>query len=485
MKWNCHIVKEMYDRVLRRKFGILCVDDTSNENFIQSYLNRLDCKVIDLKCAGNNLPCDNSISVIGCNIVIFISTNITDEGVIRYTFTATSTGDVPSNTYQWLYNELNHWNYISGQGTNVLVLEPQDQTGNLISTNVAVVLTDSNGCIGTKVINVKYKGGCTDPEAINYDSAATFNNGTCYNTPLSFTIDYGCQEDNTGLIIINIVGGVAPYTVVGTQNGDIIPNGGTYSAYVVDSVGNTTPIQGGTVTCPFDCNTVTINTNLNYACISDKLGNTGQANLLIAPTGGTAPYTITGTINGIPTTITDGMLLNDNDVVAVTVTDINGCFVNDNITIDCPAATLPIDISCDQINFSLNTNIRQQTQVAEKLGLRMHWALTGLTAGVGFVSIDFQISETGTYSSNFNCNPGLPPCNSTVFTTSGSDNLQYDFTLNPPACEGKTFSIKVTATITISTAAGNCIYEYEYTHTGDLKCPFVAGNIISTHTQTY
>ena len=357
MKWNCNIVKEMYDRVLRRKFGMLCSDDTSNENFIKSYLNRLDCKPIDLSCLkGSNLPCttNGSSNTVVCNAIVIINVSeklVGDE--VHYTFTAVTTGATAPISYAWTWDNIVVWNYVSGPTTpgtyyvsgNVLVLKPKQLTGT-VSSVVSVTIKDANGCESDIGIDVIYKGGCTDPDAVNYDPDATFDNGTCYYDPLDVIVNYECEEDDTGTICVGASGGNPPYTVVGTPNGTILtsggslcqnlPNGASYGFYVIDSLGVVSLIQRGTIVCPFDCMFADIKPNIVIDCITDAFGNnTGQATITIYPSGGNPPYTITGSINGVPG-FTNGQVVNDKDNITILITDVNGCTFTDDYEIDCP-----------------------------------------------------------------------------------------------------------------------------------------------------
>jgi hypothetical protein len=354
MKWNCNIVKEMYDRVLRRKFGMLCSDDTSNENFIKSYLNRLDCTPIDLSCLkGSNLPCTSSeaSSTVVCNIVVNVVVTIVNN---NFVFTATVTNAVLPVSYSWTY-DTSVFQLVSNVG-NVLTLEPILLFSGSVGGNVEVVVTDIDKCTGSWDDKINYRGGCTDPEAVNYDSLATVDNGTCYYDPLLISSAYECQEDDTGTLCIQASGGTPPYTVVGVPNGTILldggtlctnlPNSTTFSFYVIDSLGAVSLIQRGSIDCPFDCETVTILSNFEVECLTDGLGNnTGEALLTVTPSGGNTPYSVTGSINGSPygnfTQITPGVFspgqsVNNGDVIDVIITDSNGCTTTDSITIDCP-----------------------------------------------------------------------------------------------------------------------------------------------------
>lgn len=105
------------------------------------------------------------------------------------------------------------------------------------------------------------------------------------------------------------------------------------------------------------CDSVTILPNISYDCIQVSGENTGFATLSISPSGGTAPYTITGGFDG--QTVEDGGTLN------IVVTDSNGCQSDSSagiITIDCPSGSTgdtctPIDCSSNVNQFQLDVEI--------------------------------------------------------------------------------------------------------------------------------
>jgi len=351
-KWNCNIVANMYDRVIRRKFGLLCNDDTSNEDFINSYINRLDCTPINLQCVDSQ-PCDSITTITECNLILSVTLQLEPTNSI-YTFVPDVLNAVGTPTYNWTYNPL-HWTFVS-LINGILKLEPTITNGSTITTTVSLVVEDERGCKANFTTGkFDYLGGCTDPDAINYNPDATFNNGSCYYTELSFSISYICQPDTSGTIVLNILGGVGPYTVVGTQNGTNLPNGSLYSAYVIDSVGNTTPIQSGTIVCPFDCETIEIVDNFDSVCLTDDFGNTGNAQIFCNPSGGTAPYTTTISINGNPPiTFTNGSIVSNLDELIIYIVDANGCeYTSIPYTIDCPPFEPGGGGTCDELMSAL------------------------------------------------------------------------------------------------------------------------------------
>jgi hypothetical protein len=451
-KWNCNIVKEMYDRVLRRKFGMLCSDDTSNENFIKSYLNRLDCKSIDLSCLkGSNLPCTSSeaTSIIVCNtsVIINVTTKLVGEET-HYTFTAVTTGTTAPISYSWNWNNILVWNYVSGPllpntyylNGNVLVLKPKQLTGT-VSSVVSVSIKDANGCESNIGIDVLYKGGCTDPEAVNYDPTATFNNGSCYYEPLTLVTGYTCNEFNDGNFCATISGGVPPYSLIGSPSDTILVDGGSYceiilngnswSCYALDSVGNVTPIQSGTISCPFNCITVKIEPNVIIDCLVDGLGNaTGQASITASPYGGTAPYTITISVNGAPAIpFINGSIYNNGDNIKITVTDANGCVGNYEQKIPCPPAIPGGSFNnCSELVEYLNGN--------DSVSIQVTILDSGLNVGGGYY-VDYQVKWITTIPSPLT-SANFPTVAATIFNNS-TTNLSLQTGISPFSGSGNPF----------------------------------------------
>jgi hypothetical protein len=414
MKWNCNIVKEMYDRVNRRKFGLLCTDDTSNENFIKSYINRLDCTPIDLSCLkGSNLPCTSSeaSNVITCNIVVNVVVTIVNN---NFVFTASVTNAVLPVSYNWTY-DTSAFQLVSNV-SNVLTLEPILLFSGSVGGNVELIVTDIDKCTGSWDDKINYKGGCTDPEAVNYDSTATIDNGTCYYDPLLVESNWVCEEDNTGTVCVTASGANPPYTVVGVPNGTIatsggtlctnLPNGSTFSFYVIDSLGVVSLVQRGTIACPFDCELITIQDNYVVTCLTDEFGfNTGEATLTLTPSGGNAPYTVVGSINGSPTgpfqylgggVWGPGSTVMNGDNITGTITDANGCTHLFDINIDCPLPEPGGGTGFDCVDFG-EINIFTSMFVSS-----ISNTLVGLSLKLqAWYNINFQLTNLGSFGLNY------------------------------------------------------------------------------------
>lgn len=469
MKWNCNIVKEMYDRVNRRKFGLLCTDDTSNENFIKSYINRLDCTPIDLSCLkGSNLPCKESTTITACNIIVNVTVTINEDG--NYVFTPTILNGVAPFVYNWIYqNGLNNnfWQLISSTNSAVLILKPLLLFNGTITSGITLRVLDSVGCFDVWTDEVTYKGGCTDPEAVNYDPTATIDNGTCYYDPLLVDSSWVCEEDDTGTVCITVSGANPPYTVIGIPNGTIatsggtlctnLPNGTLFSFYVVDSLGVVSLVQRGTIACPFDCELITIQDNYIVTCLTDEFGfNTGEATLTLTPSGGNAPYTVVGSINGSPVgpfqnlgggVWGPGSTVMNGDNITGTITDANGCFYDFDIDIDCPLPDPGSGTGFDCVDFGeININT---TMYVSNIGDTLVGLSTKLKA---WYNINFQLTNLGSFGLNYsniatfeykleNTSPGL--FNHYPYGMSGSP-------CNP--CTGTLTHLTTTSPVTYNTS---------------------------------
>lgn len=366
MKTNCNIVKNMYDRVIRRKLGLLCTDDLSNEIYLESYRNRLDCEIVDTSCYGDNKPCETT-TYIPCGFTV----NITYEEIDgNYVFTATPTGNVGAVTYTWDFNPF-AWNVVSIIG-NVMILEPAFPIG---GSFISVTGLDTREC-----------------------PAVDFIKNVEYFTALALTTDYKCKIGDIGDFCITVVGGYPPYTLVGSPGGgevitssggsycESLLNGTSWSVYAIDSQSNVTPINSGTIVCPFDCESITINPDVTIDCLVDGLGNsTGQASVTASPFGGTAPYIITISVNGgLPVTFVNGSIYNHDDDIEIFVVDANGCEGYFMEKISCPP-TVPGGLfdDCEALANFLKDNA--------SFAVQLIITDSGLNIGPGYY-VDYQVN---------------------------------------------------------------------------------------------
>lgn len=488
---NCHIIALMEQRIQRRKFGLLCTDDSSNYDFVYSYLHRLACKDIDMSCYGETWkPCRATREgiLIICNIQVQLDYTV-NVSTGEHTFYISSLiGATLPLVYSFTYSSI-QWTLVSiDTVTGTLVLAPTSTTSGEEVLNVTVIVTDERDCQAQDTVTLTYLGGCTDPEAINYNPAATFDDGTCYYDPLTISVTYTCNPDTTGTVSVTPSGGLPPYTIIGTPNGAIVPNGSPYGAYAIDSLGNVSPLQNGTIVCPFDCGPVTILPNLSYTCITDEFGfNTGAATLHINPSGGTPPYVITGA--------TDGQAVNHLDSINVTVTDANGCSSGvTNIVIDCVPFVPPLEIDCEDIHFNFSTlfTAEKLTALGEPdpgVKFTIQTALSGLTPGVVFVDHDISIKNLDSPNSCVDCltlitTTPCVQCNKLNQALPGTFVIESDY--SPSNYGGENYNLLVEIIIRFNTLGGPCEFAYSHTYSGTLDSNY--SNLypaLDNHTQIY
>lgn len=487
MKWNCNIVKDMYDRVLRRKFGMLCHDDTSNEDFIKSYLNRLDCTPIDLSCLkGSNLPCTSSeaSSTVVCNIIVNVAVTINQDN--NFVFTATVTNATLPVSYNWTY-DTTVFQLVSNVA-NVLILKPLLLNSGSVSGIVKVVVTDTDKCTGQWGDKINYRGGCTDPEAVNYDPLATIDNDSCYYNSLSMSILYNCNPNESGTVCVYATGGVPPYTVVGVPSGTIpadngiplcvnVRNGGSFGAYVIDSVGTTTLTQSGTVSCPFNCESVMVISNYVEVCIEDEFGNnTGQAQIYVSPSGGAIPYVVTITINGgASQPFVNGMIVNHDDELAITITDSNNCINTYLQTVNCPPyIPEPTELTCEQIR---SNTIVQATVTGQQISTstfpdgssqQRKFTIGGFAVTLpapltiaNLTSIEYKFNDfSNNVQDTYGPVPSALPAPIGYIVTSVGASDQYISTFAGLFCPAATMKISLWIKLTIDNGGTPCVVEF-------------------------
>lgn len=197
-----------------------------------------------------------------------------------------------------------------------------EDLSNLSAGSYTVTVTDNNGCTYVESFTI------TDPPVLTLSGVAT---------------DVDCNGAANGSIDITVGGGEAPYTFA-WSNGEttedvsgLIP--GTYSVNVSDARGCSTSTSF----------VITQPTALAFSYTSDNVLCFGESNgaIDITISGGTAPYTYSWS-NGEITEDINSLSAGD---YTVTVMDLNGCTINETITVTEPAAALSTtttvnDITC-------------------------------------------------------------------------------------------------------------------------------------------
>lgn len=197
-----------------------------------------------------------------------------------------------------------------------------EDLSSLSAGTYSVVITDNNGC----TINDSYT--ITDPPVLALSGSAT---------------DVTCFGADDGLIDINLTGGEAPYTYAwsnGASTEDVSGlSPGNYTVNITDSRGCTTN-QNFIIQEPAVLSLIySVN---NVSCFGAADGT-----IDVTVSGGNGPYSYAWS-NGVSTEDLNGLVANS---YTVTVTDANGCTLNETISITQPAAPLSTtttvtDISC-------------------------------------------------------------------------------------------------------------------------------------------
>ncbi|MEM6963112.1 MAG: discoidin domain-containing protein [Bacteroidota bacterium] len=228
---------------------------------------------------------------------------------------ANASGGVAPYTYVWS----------TGSTTNTIASVGAD--------TYTVTVTDANNCTTTAELIIN------DP--VN-----------AVGVTLSITSDYNgedisCFSANDGAIQANITNGTAPYTYLwstgSTANNIAGLSQGAYSFTVTDDNGCTAS-AAITLSEPTELTaSASVTSNFNGAEVSCVTANDGEA--VVTPSGGTGSYTYSWSDPSNQTTSTAGGLTAG--TYTVTVSDINGCTVEANVTLD-PPPTLAVDAGTDQ-----------------------------------------------------------------------------------------------------------------------------------------
>lgn len=449
---NCHISKVLHDRLVRLQYGLMCNAKPTNELFIESYAHLLGCETIDMTCK-NTEPCDLTVCTI-CQLQTtqnLVTVNPNNGTLFGFTLDLNLIQNaVPPFTFEWSY-DTDYWTLDEELVDSLSLFATQQMA---TDTPVSVTLTDSKGCKITLETLVNYLVGCTDIESLNYNPAANISNqDLCFYIPLTVVVGYSCNEDGDGVLVVQPSGGLPPYTINGNQNGEVIPNGETYSVYVTDAANNTTPIQSGTIVCPLlppDCIDFPVGVDLGYDCILDGNGNgTGQATLTILVIGGTPPFLISGA--------SDGQIVNDGDEITVFVTDANGCMSAEvSVTIDCPLF-VPEAPACEDIQFTFNASLFGRRIGFSNNKHTLTYSITGLPLGVNFQSITLGVTD--------NIGTSILTGDTLVskFTSSGS--ITFNLNANPDPAD-PLYNLTFAITIKLQTKDGTCEYNYVFNETG-------------------
>ena len=299
----------------------------------------------------------------GC--ILIDSVIITEPTILTSTMATTNISCFGANTGNAVVT-------VSGGTLNYTYLWSNGQGGDTISSLIAgtyiVTITDGNGCtlVDTAIITQPLAG-------------------------LALTLtqaNVSCNGGNDGEMVVSVLGGTLPYSYV-WSNGDLdsIANNipaGNYTITVTDSNGCTS-VNNGTITEPTPL-TISIVNVVNTFC---GLANGGA---LSTVTGGTLPYSILWSNGDTTAAITNVV----SGTYFVTITDSNGCFQTDSVTItNIPSPQVNISSFSDVLCFGGNTGTATATPTFGATPYSYMWAPSGavganpttLMAGTHFVTL--------------------------------------------------------------------------------------------------
>ena len=236
--------------------------------------------------------------------IIHVSCNAADDGQIRIT----ASGGAPNYSFLW-----------SNAAT-------ADDISGLQAGLYTVTVTDDNGCTVS-----------AGPYIVEEDSAIVVN--------LDSVINATCNGLSDGELMVDVVGGLAPYSFVwsnGATTQDITGlAANTYSLTVTDSASCQLTAGTFTVTEP-PVLTVIVDSVISVSCNG---GTDGSA--FISVNGGTSPFTYLWS----NAASTEDISALSQGVYFLTVTDSNSCVINGNVTVTEPSVLSVIGsgnpVSCD------------------------------------------------------------------------------------------------------------------------------------------
>ncbi|MFN8292427.1 MAG: hypothetical protein U0T72_01810 [Chitinophagales bacterium] len=276
----------------------------------------------------------------------FTSVNILCNGGANGSIDLTVNGGVTPYTYLWS----------NGQTT-------EDISG-LLAGLYTVVVTDGNGCTTSNLVNI------TEAPALTLSVS---------------TVNVLCNGDS-GTASLTVSGGTGAYSYAwsnGASTSSISDVAGTYSVTVTDGNG-CTKVTSVTITEP---TAIVVNaTVVNVNCYG---GNTGSVSITVG--GGVFPYSYSWS-NGALTQNINGLT---GGTYTVTVSDANGCTVEESYTVVAPASGLQTVMSGTDLNCNGDGNGSASVSVSGGTAPYSYgWStfantssISGLNGGTYFVTV--------------------------------------------------------------------------------------------------
>ncbi|MDF2437336.1 MAG: hypothetical protein K0Q95_1712 [Bacteroidota bacterium] len=358
--------------------------------------------------------------------ITFSQTNVSCFNGVNGSATATVTGGTAGYSYNW-----------APMGGNAATA-----TG-LPAGTYTVTVTDAQGCVVTNSVTI------TQPPAL---IAATT------------VVNESCNYLNNGSATATPSGGTAPYTYL-WQPGNLTSitisglASGTYSLTVTDSkscVATTTAV----ITEP-PALVITFNSQVNVSCFSGSNGAVAAT-----PSGGTPGYTYSWMPGGATTSAVSGLIAG---TYTLTITDANGCTVQNQVTITQPPV---LTVTSAITNVSCNSG-NNGSITAIPAGGTPPYSYLWLTGGQTTATISGQTA--GTYSVQVTDALGCQL--TTGFTITQPLPLAITFTPTNVSCFNGTNGA-ATSTVTGGTPP------YSYMWSTGAVTPNVTGLTAGTYTLT-
>ncbi|MCB9189962.1 MAG: T9SS type A sorting domain-containing protein [Flavobacteriales bacterium] len=353
---------------------------------------------------------------------ITLSTSTSDEicfGSCDGSAMVTPSGGTPTYTYSWSPSPG------AGQGTN--------SPSAMCATTYTVTVTDGNGC--TAVDNPTI----SSPTVLSMSGSVT---------------DVSCFGGNNGSIILSAIGGTAPYNysidggaTYQSSATYISLSAGSYNCIIIDANGCSTS-SNYNITEPAILSTF-IDTYTNPTCASFCDG-TAHVNV----SGGVGPYNYSWSPSSQTTASASTLCAGTH---TVTITDNNGCVINDNVSLVDPTAvfvsSLPTNIACNG-DFTGGVDI---TVTGGNPTYTFVWSgPNGFTA----TSEDILSVEAGAYTVTVTDASGCTGMDNVTLTQPNALLIQVSTTM--PACFGASDG---SATL-VAVNGGTPTYNYSWTSGG-------------------
>ncbi|WP_345077111.1 Ig-like domain-containing protein, partial [Nemorincola caseinilytica] len=225
--------------------------------------------------------------------------------------------------------------------------------GSLVAGTYTFAVTDAHGCVSNQSATVTQPAG-------GLVASSSVTNVSCFG-------------GNTGSVVVSATGGTSPYTGTGNFTDKYA---GPYSYTVTDNNGCTSTTSG-TVGQPSQL--VATKSVTNVRCNGENNGR-----VIVGATGGTSPYTGTGTFSGLSPA-----------PYSYTVTDNKGCTSTVSGTITEPAVLVASNtpaIAVNSFNILCNKGVTGSTVVSATGGTTPYYN-TGNHTGMDVGAYSFTVTD--------------------------------------------------------------------------------------------